>query len=98
MSGSGLDCFQEFGVGVVDELFVGFGVGAGFLFGDVTGLGVVGCDDGATALKVCLIEQLEIAAGLIDAGGHQHGGGSLTGKIVLGGEVINYIHHNPVDA
>ena len=98
MSGSGLDCFQELGVGVVDELFVGFGVSAGFLFGDISGLGVVGGDDSATSLEFCLIEQLEIAAGLIDAGGHQHGGGSLTGKIVLGGEVINYIHHNPVDA
>ena len=71
--GPGLDVIQQILVGVVDELLVGLGVGAGFLPAHILRLGIVGSDHRAFALEGGLLEQLVILAGLIDAGSDQNG-------------------------
>ncbi len=83
----GIDILQQFGVGVVDELLVGFGVRAGLFQRDVLGLRIVRRDDGALALERRLLEQLEILAGLVDAGRHQHGVAALAGQSRLDAEI-----------
>ncbi len=69
----GVDVLQQLGVGVVDELLVGLGVGAGFFQRHVLGQRVVGGHHRALALERRLLEQREILAGLVDARRHQDG-------------------------
>ena len=71
----GLYILQQFVVAVVDELFVGFIVGAGFFQRHVLGLRVVRRDQRAAALEagVSLAEQHKVFAGLVDAAGDQNG-------------------------
>ena len=69
----GFNILQEFVIGVVDELLVGFGVGARFFKRNIPRLRIVGSDNGALALERGLLKEREILAGFIDAGRHQDG-------------------------
>ena len=94
----GVDVLQQLGVGVVDELLVGLGVGAGLLQGHVLRLRVVGGHHRALALERRLLEQREILARLVDAGGHQDGVAALAGQARLDAEVEDDVAHHPLHA
>ena len=94
--GPGLDIFQQILVGVIDELPVSLGVGAGFLPGHIPGLGIVGGDHRAFALEGGLLEQLVILAGLIDAGSDQNGVAPLARQPRLATEIEDDVAHHPV--
>ena len=94
----GVDVLQQLGVGVVDELLVGLGVGAGLLQGHVLRLRVVGGHHRALALERRLLEQREVLARLVDAGGHQDGVAALAGQARLDAEVEDDVAHHPLHA
>ncbi len=73
-------------------------MGAGFFQRDVAGQRVVRRDDGAAPLERRLLQQLEILAGLVDAGRHQHGIAAPVGQTPLGREVEHDVGHHPVHA
>ena len=98
LAGLRLHVLEQRGVGVVDELLVRLGVGAGFLQRDVAGLRVVGGDDRALALEDGLLEQLEVLARLVDAGGHQHGVAPLVAQARLHAEVEDDVLHHALHA
>ena len=75
----GFNVLQQLGVGVVDELLVGLGVGAGLLLRHVLRLRVIGGHHGALALERRLLEQGKILARLVDARRHQDGVAALAG-------------------
>ena len=93
-----VNLFQQFGVGVVDELLVGFGVRAGFLQRHIPGLRVVGSHHGALALERRILEQREVLAGLVDAGGHENGVAALAGKTRFDAEVEDDVVHHAIHA
>ena len=97
-AGLRIDLLQQLGIGVVDELLVGFGVRAGFLQRHIPGLRVVGGHDGAPALERRILEQREVLAGLVDAGGHENGVAALAGKTRFDAEVEDDVVHHPVHA
>ena len=90
------DVLEKPGVGVVDELLVRLCVSADFFLGYVCRLGVIGGDDGTLALEFGLVEQLEVTAGLVDAGGHQDGVTSLARQAIFQGIVEDDIGHDAV--
>ena len=96
----GLYILQQFVVAVVDELFVGLVVGAGFFQRHVLGLRVVRRDQRAAALEAgaALVEQAEVFASLVDAAGHQDGVAARAGKARLDAEVEHDVAHHPLHA
>ena len=94
----GFDVLQQLGVGVVDELLVGLGVGAGLLLGHVLRLRVVGGDHRALALERRLLEQREILARLVDARRHQDGVAALAGQARLHAEIEDDVADHPIHA
>ena len=84
-------------IGVVDELLVGLGVSAHLFLGHIGSFGVVGGDHGALAFELGLLEQLEVTAGFVDAGGHQDGITALADQARLfHGKVVKDISHDPI--
>ena len=94
----GLHIGQQVGVGVVDELLVGLGVGANLFQRHILGLRVVRGDDRAPAFEQRLLEQREVFARLVDAGRYQDGIAPFAGKAGFGAEVKNNVGHHPVHA
>ena len=92
----GVNVLQQLAVGVVDELLLRFGVGAGFLEGYVCRLRVVRRYHRALALERRLLEQREILGRVVDAGRHQDGVSALARKARLDAEVENNVAHHPV--
>ena len=96
MSGFGFNIFQQFVVGVVNELLVGLGVGAGFFQRDIARLRIVGSNHGTLAFEGCLLEECEILAGLVNAGCHQDGIAAIIGQARLDAEIEDDVaHHFP---
>ena len=94
----GFDVLEQLGVGVVEELFVGFGVRAGFLLGHILGVRVVGGDYRAPALERRLLEQGEILARLVDARCDQDGVAAFAGQTGLHAEIEDDVAHHPLHA
>ena len=69
----GVDAFQKFSVGVVNELLVCLGIGAGFLLRDILCLRVVRSHYRALSPERSLLEKREILACFEDAGCNQDG-------------------------
>ncbi len=94
----GVHVLQQFGVGVVDELLVGLGVGAGFLPRHVPRLRVVGGDHRALALERGLLEQDEILARLVNARRHQDGVAAFAGQARLDAEIEHDVADHAIHA
>ena len=94
----GFNVLQQLGVGVVDELLVGLGVGAGLLLRHVLGQRIVGGHDRASALERRLLKQREILARLIDAGRHQDRVAAFAGQPRLYAEIEDDVADHPVHA
>ena len=92
----GLHIGQQVGVGVVDELLVGFSVGTDLFQRHILGLRVVRGDDRAPAFEQGLLEQREVFARLVDAGRYQDGIAPFAGQAGFGAEVKNNVGHHPV--
>jgi hypothetical protein len=96
--GSGHDVLGDFGVEVVDELLIGFGVGSGVFGGDVFGLGIVGGNDGTFAFEWGLLEAFVVFAGFVDAGDDEHGVAPIVVQAGFGAEVEGDVFDDPIDA
>ncbi len=88
----------QFGVEIVDKLFVRFGVGSGVFGGDIFVLGVVGGYDGAFAFEGGLLEAFVVLTGFVDAGDDEDGVAAIGAEAGFNAEVEGDVGNNAIDA
>jgi hypothetical protein len=88
--------FQQCGVDIVDKLPVSLHVRTGVFQHNVLHLWIVRGNDRALTFKNCLLEQLEILAGFVDAGSYQDGVAALVTQTRLHAKVKDNVGNHPI--